>query len=316
MRFPLFDTQQALGFLVSQTAYIEPDVYRVQYPDIMYTRLVPVDSSASEWAKSVTFYSVDKVGNANWFDGYATDMPLADINRNAYEQSIEMAGIGYRYTMEELGQAMMTNINLSSERAAAARRAYEEFVDRMARIGDPRKGVTGLFNNPNVTRVTAIANGAGGPGNSPLWVNKTADQIITDVQNALVQVYSGSMTVEMADTILLPIAQLNLLAQIRVPNTYGNALEYLAKYNIYTQTTQAPLTILGSLNLDTAGAGGTSRMIAYRRDPQIVKLHIPMPHRFLPVWQTGPLTFDVPGIFRMGATEIRRPGAFVYLDGI
>jgi hypothetical protein len=45
-----------------------------------------------------------------------------------------------------------------------------------------------------------------------------------------------------------------------------------------------------------------------------VKLHIPMIQRFLPVWQTGPI--DIPGIFRVGSVEIRRPGAFAYVDGI
>lgn len=314
MRFPVYDSQQALGFLVSQTAYIEAQVYRIQYPEIMYPRLVPVDNSASEWAKSITYYSVDRVGNADYFDGYATNMPLADINRAKYEQSIEMAGIGYRYTLEELGTAMMIpGLNLSSERAEAARRAYEEFMDRIARFGDVRKDTTGLFNNPYVTRTNAIADGT---GSSPLWTTKTADQIIRDVQNALTQVYTGSLTVEMADTVLLPIAQIQLLANIRVPNTYGNALDYLNKYNLYTNQTGQPLTILGVLNLDTAGLGGTARMVAYRRDPNVLKLHVPMPHRFLPVWQTGPMTYDVPGIFRVGSVEVRRPGAMTYVDGI
>jgi hypothetical protein len=56
--------------------------------------------------------------------------------------------------------------------------------------------------------------------------------------------------------------------------------------------------------------------VAYKRDPRVLKLHLPMRHRFLPVWQTGPITFDVPGIFRTGGTEIRRPGAVRYFDGI
>ena len=314
MRYGMFDSQQALGFLISQTTYIESQVYRIQYPEILYPRLVPVDSSASEWAKSVTYFSIDRVGNADWFDGYATNMPMADINRDKREQSIEMAGIGYRYTLEELGVAMMVpGLNLSTERAESARRASEEFLDRMARFGDARKSITGLFNNLFVTRTNAIADGT---GNSALWTNKTADQMIRDVQGALTQVYEGSLTVEMADTVLLPIANMQLLANTRVPNTYGNALDYLAKYNLYTNQTGAPLSILGVLNLDTAGLGGTARMVAYRRDPMVVKFHIPMPHRFLPVWQTGPMTYDIPGIFRVGSVEVRRPGAFSYVDGI
>jgi hypothetical protein len=107
MRFNVFDApQEAMAFMISQATYIESEVYRIQYPDILYPLLVPVDSSASEWAKSITYFSIDKVGEAEWFDGYATDMRLADVNRAKYEQTIEMAGIGYRYTLEEIGQAM------------------------------------------------------------------------------------------------------------------------------------------------------------------------------------------------------------------
>jgi len=48
----------------------------------------------------------------------------------------------------------------------------------------------------------------------------------------------------------------------------------------------------------------------------VLKMHIPMPFRFLPAWQTGPMKFDVPGIFRVGGVDIRRPKAVRYLDGI
>lgn len=314
MRINIGDSQQALGFLLQQTSYIEQEVYRIQYPDIIYPTLVPVDTSANEWAKSITYFSLDRVGQADWFDGMATNMPVADINRAKYEQTIEMAGIGYRYTLEELGHAMMVpGTNLSSERAEAARRAYEEFMDRMARVGDSRKGVTGLFNNAFVTREDAIADGT---GSSALWTAKTADQIVRDVNNSLLGVYENSLTVEMADTVLLPIAAMTILAQKRLENTPVTALEYLMKNNLYTHTTGAPLMIRGVLDLAAAGSGGVGRMVTYRRDPRVVKFHVPMPHRFLPVWQTGPITFDVPGIFRVGSVDIRRPGAFRYVDGI
>lgn len=315
MRQYLVDSQQALGFLIEQTTYIEQEVYRIQYPEIIYPQLVPIDTSASEWAKSVTYFSLDKVGQANWFSGTATDMPMADINRAKFEQGIEMAGIGYRYTLEELGQAMqIPGTNLTAERAESARFSYEQFMDKLAYIGNAAKGFTGLINNLNVTRVDAVADGT---GSSALWSAKTADQMIRDVnQTALSGVYEGSLTVEIADTVLLPIDAMTALSITRIPNTPTTALEYLSKNNLYTFTTGQPLMIRGVLGLDTAGAAGVGRMIAYRRDPRVVKLHIPMTHRFLPVWQTGPITFDIPGIFRVGGVEIRRPGAFRYVDGI
>ena len=314
MRMNLYDNpQQALGFLLSQTAYIESDVYRIQYPEIIYSQLIPIDTAAGEWAKSVTYFSLDKVGQAQWLNNTATDMPYADINRNKFEQGIEMAGIGYTYNLEEIGQAMMVpGLNLTAERAEASRFAYEMFMDNHAYRGSTLKNVTGLFNNPTVTVVTA-ATGASG---SSHWSQKTADEILGDVQNALTGVYEGSLTVEMADTVLLPIGEMQRLANIRIPNTYGNALDYLAKYNLYTYTTGQALTIRSVIGLTSAGGDGGGRMIVYRNDPRVLKLHVPMPHRFLPVFQRSGTVFDIPGIFRVGSVEIRRPGAVRYVDGI
>lgn len=314
MRLNMYDAQQALGFLIEQTTHIETEVYKIQYPEIIYSQLIPIDTSANEWAKSVTYFSMDKVGQADWFDGMANDIRLADINRQKFEQGIEMAGIGYRYTLEELGQAMLIpNLNLSSERAEASRFSYEQFMDKLAYLGSVPKNFTGLINNAGVTRVDAINDGTGA---SRLWTAKTADQMTRDVQGALTGVYEGSNTVQMADTVLLPVDAINQLSIARIPNTMETALTYLAKNNLLTFTTGQPLTIRGVLGLGTAGSGTTGRMVAYRKDPRVLKLHVPMPHRFLPVWQTGPITFDIPGIFRTGSVEIRLPAAIRYVDGI
>lgn len=314
--------QQALGFLVSQTSHIETQAYQVQYPDIQYPALIPVDSSANQWATGVTFYSMDKVGQADWFSHLAKDIPLADVERQQFEHPIEMAAIGYRYSLQELGQAaLIPGTNLSADRAVAAVRSYEEFMDGVALRGVPpigkTKGWSGLINDPNVIAGNVANDGVGGGGNSTKWVNKTPTQITRDVNNLLSGVYQESLTVEMADTLLLPVAHLDYISTTpRSDLTETTILEYLRRSNTYTAITGQPLTIRAVRGLETAGAGNTARMIAYRRDPQVVKLHLPMPHRFLPVWQTGPLVFDIPGIFRTGGVEIRRPKAFRYGDGI
>src|SRR5579859_5938486 len=195
MRLDMYDSQQALSFLIEQATHIEAEVYRIQYPEIIYSQLIPIDTSANEWAKSITYFSMDKVGAAQWFDGNATDLAKADVNRAKFEQGVEMAGIGYGYNLEELGQAQqIPGTNLSTERAEAARFAYEQFMDKLAYLGSADKGFTGLINNTTVTRVDAAAVGT---GSSALWSTKTADQQVADVQAALTGVYEGSNTVEM-----------------------------------------------------------------------------------------------------------------------
>lgn len=315
------DAQSALSFLVQQATSIEAQVVRILYPDIQYPSLIPVDTSANQWAKSVTYFSMDRAGQAQWFNAAASDIALADVSRTKYEQAIEMAGIGYRYNLEELGQAMMIpGQNLSSERAEAARRAYEEFVDRVVLRGDTAKGLTGIMNTAGITTIHAIADGGktlGATDGSPDWSDKTGEQIARDVNDALSGVYSESLQIEMADTVLLPVVSLNIAAtkQYSIASD-TTVLEWLKKNNVYTSVTGQPLTVRAVRGLETAGAGSTGRMIVYRRDPQVLKMHIPMTHRFLPVWQTGPIVFDVPGIFRLGGLEIRRPGAVRYVDGV
>jgi hypothetical protein len=234
------------------------------------------------------------------------------VTRTKNEVGIEKADIGYRYNLEELGQAMMIpGTNLTADRAAAAVRAYEEFMDDAALRGKAEKSLQGLMNYPGITTVLAAIEGG-----HTVWSQKSADAIIADVNNALTGVYDASLTVEIADTVLLPVSAITLIATKRIDNTSMSVLDYLSTKNVYSQVTGRPLTIRALRGLETAGQNGSGRMIVYRRDPQVLKLHVPMPHMFLPVWQTGPLVFDVPGIFRTAGLEIRRPGAVRYVDGI
>jgi hypothetical protein len=85
---------------------------------------------------------------------------------------------------------------------------------------------------------------------------------------------------------------------------------------VYTANSGQPLTIRGIRKLDTAGISGGARMIAYRRDPEVLKFHMPMPHRFLPVWQAGPTRWEIPGMLRLGGLDVRLPNEISYVDGI
>jgi len=304
----IIDAQAALGFLVRQTSYIETAVNEVIYPDIQYPTLVPIDTSAPEWSKTVTYYSADKFGKADWINGNADDIPKATTNLTKHETQVHMAGIGYGYGLEEISQAMMLGIPLANQDAMAARRAYEEMVERVALYGDTTKGFSGLLNSSFVTAASATTGG---------WGTATPAQILADINGALIGQFTGTLFTSMADTLLLPYAKYLAIASQMVSTTSDTSiLNWLRANNAYTAQTGQPLTIRAIRGLDTLGAAGTARLVAYRRDPNVVKMHIPMPHRFLPVEKSGPLRYDVPGIFRIGGVDWRRPKEASYIDGI
>lgn len=305
----------AVSFLQQKATFLEPELYRKKYPEYNYAELVPVDTTAGEWAKSVTFYSADTVGRAEWYSGNSTQMPRADVNLNQHTHNIKLAAIGYGYNLEELNTALAGNFNLDTERAFAARRAYEQFMYGLTISGDAASNMTGLINNASVTPVTAPADGA---GSATTFASKTGDQIARDINSMLTGRFSSSLGIELLDTVALPIDQYMLLATRRM-GTNGDeitVMEWLMKYNTYTAQTGRPLMVRMLRQLDGAGGSGTDRAIAYTNAMDVLKLHLPMPHQFLSVWQKDAMGFEVPGIFRTGGVEIRRPGAVAYLDGV
>ncbi|BEV00082.1 DUF2184 domain-containing protein [Novosphingobium olei] len=315
------DAQQAaLNFVVGQAYTINAQVYENKFPDLDFGRLVFVDSSAPEFTPGIVTFISSTVGQARWYNSGAKDIAKADVIRDKAEIRVHMAGVGYGYDIEEVGQAQLMGMDLPGGKALAARRAYTEFMWNVTLTGDTTKGLKGLANQSGVTTGTATADGT---GSVTTWFDtagnatKTPTQIVRDLNAVLTGVFTGSLTVEMADTVLLPYSTISYLGATPMSATNSETiLSFILRTNVYTQMTGQPLTIRGVLGLDTAGSGSSKRMVAYANRQDVCKLHLPMPHRFLPVYQDGPTSFEIPGIFRTGGVEVLRTGAFRYLDGI
>lgn len=309
-----FDAQAALGFVISQRTHIEPGVYATVYPDVQYSFLVPVDSSAHPFTPTVTYFSSDIYGKAKWINGNADDIPLAGTEMSKFETSVYTAGIGYGYGWEELGAAMQLGRNLTADDAAAARRASEEFIDNVALRGSAEKGFSGgLINHADVTPTNA-PNGGWGSGGTGSASDLSA--VMEDINAGIVSVFAGTLYTSIADTLLISPEKLLWLSTQQISGTMETFLSFVKKNNAYTAQTGRPLEIRAVRGLSEAGVGDTERLVAYRRSNDVMKLHMPMPHRFLTPFQAGPLRIEVPGVFRLGGLDIRRPAEVRYIDGI
>lgn len=305
----LYDGQANLGFVTSQTSHIEAQVAEVAYEGVIYADLVPVDTSAHPFAKSVTFFYMDRVGKADWINGNSNDIPVVGLDMSKEEEPIFTAGIGYNLAFEEVGQARMLGMNLSAEHAITAARVAEEMADRVALTGDTGKGLKGLLNNDTITSVALPA----GAGSTTTFETMTPDEVLARINTVLSGIVNSTRGVEMADTLLLPLSTLTYLATRRLTDTSMTLLQFIRLNNVYTAMTGRQLDIRGLTDLETIASGG-KRMVAYRRAPDVVKFHMPMPHQFLPPQVAG-LNIIVPGVMRLGGVNIRKPGAFRYATG-
>ncbi len=290
----------------SQLVKFETEAMDESFDDIQYSELIPVDTKGPEWVKGITYRSLEKIGQAKWINGGAQDVPNADILSAEINSEVELAAIGYSYTLEEVSQSVLHNFPLETARISAARRAAEEFIDNVALNGDADKGMEGLYNSSSVTPFAA----------GQTFETATLEQALTMVNNGLIGVGGDQGRSRYPrDTMLLSTATLSALANKVVPDSAETFLNYLKKNNIYTARTGKELMVRDVDGLETAGAGATKRAVFYRRDPNVLTFHMPMPHKFLPVQQVM-MEFKVPGIFRIGGTEIRRPDAIGYEDGV
>lgn len=313
---------QALAFVTAQAFKVNQRVYESRYPDWDFGRLIYVDTSGPEWAPGVLTYTSDMSGRADWQSAAAKDIPLADVSQDYQTKTFHLAAIGYQWNIEEVNTTMgFPGANLPDRRARAARLAYMKFMYDLTLKGNSTKGLGGLINYAGVTKTDAPNDGT---SSSRYWVNssgvgtKTPAQIVRDINIALQGVWLDSKEIEMADTILIPVEAYNYIAATPYSaTTMETILSFVQRTNIYTLSTGRPLTIRTVRELGTGDAAGTAgRLVAYKNDADYVKLHLPMPHRFLPVYQSGPLQFQIPGIFRTGGVELLTTVAMRYLDQI
>lgn len=307
------DAQVGLAFLTPQLYRIETEVYMTRYPSFDISRFMPVDTSGSMWDVGTLVYSQEDVGEAQYFAAGAWDMPYASNKMAQATAPYYLAGIGYEWNTQEMQRAAMLGRALSSDNARAAKQAADRFIYTLAMNGQTpggvaEKGGTGFVNNASAPSAQ-VANDGTGP--SRLWSAKTPDLILRDINEALTAVETGTGETHIANTLALPTTRYNYIASTRVSTGSDTTiLQYLQKNNVAGEA----LVIFKSRALETAGTGSTTRMVAYDRDDQVLKFHLPGSHTFLSPFQKSSLTYEVAGIMNVGGVEVRLPKAIVYRD--
>lgn len=299
----------ALSFLIQQAAYVEAEIYRLEYPQFKYGTLLPLDNSAPDWAKMVVFRAIDARGELQVLGPNSTDVPTVDIAMSQGFKEITTAALGYTYSLEEIGFAMLNNVNLDAERGQAVRDVVEQGLNKIYLLGD--KGVgEGLYKSPNVGVESASSTLAALVAAIPTY---GAQPIIDFFGNAYNQVYlENTLTVHRPNGFVIPSEQFQLLQRtlLSTANASNVTLLEFLRQNFRDMEFEDDILLKG------AGAGGADRMMVYKKDLRVVKGHDVMPLRFLAPATADNINFKVPALLRTGGTEWRIPKAAHYVDGV
>lgn len=152
---------------------------------------------------------------------------------------------------------------------------YNKSIDQLVYQGFKNVGITGLVNDDNVVS-SLTPNGASG---DTLWSSKTVDEILWDINKALVEAWAASEYDEsaIANHILLPPAKYAYIQSTRIGTSGDESiLSYILKNNLAANQGKS-LTIVPCRWCTGAGTGGKDRMVVYVNDKDFLYFDLPVP---------------------------------------
>ncbi len=170
-----------------------------------------------------------------WISPETTTIPGVSINGEKVNGPIRPLAREVVYSSIELERSQNLGTPIDVQKLDALNTLYQMNTDEMVYIGDTDVTAYGLVNSPLVTAGN-VANGISG---SPLWADKTPDEILADINALLMATYTASAYAICPDKLLLPPLQYSYLASQKVSSA-GNIsiLKYVVENSIaFTITT-------------------------------------------------------------------------------
>jgi len=289
--------------LARQLEHIYAKTYDIKYAELKARRFIPIDTTVDSAADFFTYRQWDMFGMAKIIANYADDLPRVDALAKEFPAPIKSLGASYAYSIQDMRRAAKTGSQLSERRARAARRAHEQAFDEIMALGNADAGIGGFLNNANVPIVSAITG---------TWVTSSATplQMLADLNELASSIVLATLEMFEPDALLLDHTAFKLVntTPMSVDNSM-TVLKYFLENSPYIRNVEQ------WNKLNTAGAGGTSRAVAYKRDEEVLSGVEPQPfEQFPPQWRN--LEAVVPTHSRIGGVRIQYPLGIAYMDDL
>ena len=298
------DANESIHF-ARQLEVVKSQTYDVKRPMLSALALMPIDTSVSEGAETVTYRQYDGVGMAKVISNYADDLPRADVTAKEFTTPVRGVGISYGYSVQEIRASALAGTQLDARKARNAMKGHEETINKLAWSGDAAHGLVGFLNQPNIPAVVIPADGS---GSSKTFTSKTADQIIRDMNNLVTSVISTSKGIHRPNELWMPIEQYSYIARTRIPELNMTILKFFESVN-------PSVTVKEVVELDGAGTGGVDVMIAIENSIDNYAIILPMMFRQHAPQLNG-LEYTVPCESRFGSLQVYYPLAMAKAEGI
>jgi len=272
MRFDSAD--DASVFFARELDYIKSKSYDKIYPEFTALNHFPITHEVPEGAVSTTYYSYEKTGLASIITDYANDLPRADVKGAPSTAYIKSLGASFGYSVQEMRASRMAGKSLDTRKAEAARYAIDRTANQIAFAGDAENGMVGMLSTGNNIPLYTLANSQK-DASSTAWVDKTASEILDDINGMFAAQSQLTQDIERADTLALPPAVYIHISTKQVPNTGYTVKKFLMENAPYLKEIISAPELAASNN--STNPYGANVALLYTNSAEKFSLEIPMP---------------------------------------
>lgn len=294
-------------YLARQLEFMRKGVMETSFPDLQATSLFPTNTEIDNASTSYTVQQSKPVGTSLVTQNMAGIIPMVDESIGETNYKIFQLMAGYGYSIQEARTAMKIGKPLPARRAVLCRQQLMRDLEQIAFNGHAATGLKGALTLAGTATYTVPADGVGG---SKKLKDKDPDKVLRDLNALAKQVVTDTKGIEIPNVLLLPMSVYEHIAAVRVGD--GTSMSILN----YFRDNNAHITrIARTYQSETAGAGSTTRTMAYEQSPEKLEFVVPVPFE-----QFAPGT-DETGLFVKTVCQIRtagmvshRPKSQIYAD--
>lgn len=307
-----------MSFLVSELEKQDPEL-RKPLTSFNYPRDIMIEAGAG-WVDAVSVMNVDYgisggSGAAGIGGGAVNNISLiqANLGKDIYPLHAYEAAMSVKFI--DLERGTITGRSIEQIYDDGIRLGFDKHMDLNTYLGYKQYGTVGIVNDPRVATSSVVA----GISGLTAWVKKVADEILHDINEAIVDQWAAVEydNASIANHILIPASQYAYLVSQKVSEA-GNVslLTYLMENNIAKQK-GVDLIIAESRYCAGAGSGGTDRMIVYRNERKYMSMDLAVPlSRVMTAPNVANASYDSLYVANVGSVKKHYLEPIRYVDGI
>jgi hypothetical protein len=292
---------------------------RTPLTSFTYTRDIPIRVGGG-WVDYVSAMGVGYGVTGGSGDGPVTaasadGVPLVQADFSKDLHKAHMIAVGTRVFWIDQMKGNVTGRNLDTLLRDGVRLTYDKHMDENTYKGFAKYNTTGLLNDADVT----VTNAAAGAGGTATWATKTADEILKDVNDAILTAWAAAEydLDAIPNHIVLPYEQYNYIATTKVSQLAEKTILTFLLENNVAKANGGDLFIGATSWAKGAGVGNTDRMFVYVNKERYVAMDELVPlTRAMTTPNAERFSYDTTYAGNVSEVEVFYPMTMLYVDGI